>query len=191
MKYSPEEIKLKQFNVVHKGLNENEVRSYLEELSNELETLRREKKMLEQLIADKDENINRFKSVENTISESILVAQRAGDEIKAAAGMQADVIIKDAKSHADVIVNDAMQKAREIAYQTEDMKRQSKIFRSRFQLLVQAQLDLLKNEDWDYLLNYDLDTRPLEAEQVQHNETVQHNVNQGGGSLTENESSKN
>ncbi|UOB21325.1 DivIVA domain-containing protein [Macrococcus armenti] len=191
MKYSPEEIKLKQFNVVHKGLNENEVRSYLEELSNELETLRREKKMLEQLIADKDENINRFKSVENTISESILVAQRAGDEIKAAAGMQADVIIKDAKSHADVIVNDAMQKAREIAYQTEDMKRQSKIFRSRFQLLVQAQLDLLKNEDWDYLLNYDLDTRPLEAEQVQHNETVNYNGNQGGGSLTENESSKN
>ena len=79
MKYSPEEIKLKQFNVVHKGLNENEVRNYLEELSNELETLRREKKMLEQLIADKDENINRFKNVENTISDAILVAQRAGD----------------------------------------------------------------------------------------------------------------
>ena len=190
MKYSPEEIKLKQFNVVHKGLNENEVRSYLEELSNELETLRREKKMLEQLIADKDENINRFKSVENTISESILVAQRAGDEIKAAAGMQADVIIKDAKSQADVIVNDAMQKAREIAYQTEDMKRQSKIFRSRFQLLVQAQLDLLQNEDWDYLLNYDLDTRPLEEnQQLQADEQI--TENQGGGSIADKESSEN
>ncbi|ARQ06640.1 DivIVA domain-containing protein [Macrococcoides canis] len=189
MKYSPEEIKLKQFNVVHKGLNENEVRSYLEELSNELETLRREKKMLEQLIADKDENINRFKNVENTISDAILVAQRAGDEIKASAGMQADVIIKDAKSHADLIVNDAMQKAREIAYQTEDMKRQSKIFRSRFQLLVEAQLDLLKTEDWDYLLNYDLDTRPLQEDP----EVTQMNAagNKGGGTVDKNESSEN
>ena len=41
------------------------------------------------------------------------------------------------------------------------MKRQSKIFRSRFRMLVEAQLDLLKNDDWDYLLNYDFD-----AEQV-------------------------
>lgn len=37
------------------------------------------------------------------------------------------------------------------------MKRQSKVFRSRFRMLVEAQLDLLKNEDWDYLLNYDVD----------------------------------
>lgn len=44
------------------------------------------------------------------------------------------------------------------------MKRQSKIFRSRFQLLVEAQLDLLKTEDWDYLLNYELDTRPLQED---------------------------
>ena len=39
------------------------------------------------------------------------------------------------------------------------MKRQSKIFRSRFRMLVEAQLDLLKNDDWDYLLNYDIDAK--------------------------------
>ena len=102
--------------------------------------------------------------------------------------MQADVIIKDAKSHADLIVNDAMQKAREIAYQTEDMKRQSKIFRSRFQLLVEAQLDLLKTEDWDYLLNYELDTRPLQEDAAPQIDPA---VNQGGGSADKNESSEN
>ncbi|GGA97476.1 DivIVA domain-containing protein [Macrococcus hajekii] len=161
MDYMPRDIENKQFNIVHKGLNENEVRDYLRELSNELEKLREEKAMLQKLIDDKDENINRFRAVENTIGEALVVAQRAGDEIKGAAGMQADVIIKDAQNHADQIVNDAMQKAREITYQTEDMKRQSKIFRARFQMLVQAQLDLLQNEDWDYLLNYDLETKPV------------------------------
>ncbi|MGK0552970.1 DivIVA domain-containing protein [Macrococcus capreoli] len=164
MKFSPDEIQNKSFNIVHKGLNENEVRDYLKQLSDELETLRREKKMLEQLIADKDENINRFKSVENTISDAILVAQKAGEEIKASAGMQADVIIQDAKNHAELIKKDAMQQAREIAFQTEDMKRQSKIFRARFKMLVEAQLDLLKSEDWDHLLNYDLETKPLAQE---------------------------
>ena len=162
MEYMPRDIEMKQFNIVHKGLNENEVRDYLRELSNELEKLREEKAMLQRIIDDKDENISRFRAVENTIGEALVVAQRAGDEIKASAGMQADVIIKDAQNHADMLVNDAMQKAREITFQTEDMKRQSKIFRARFQMLVQAQLDLLQNEDWDYLLNYDLETKPIE-----------------------------
>lgn len=162
MEYMPKDIEMKQFNIVHKGLNENEVRDYLRELSNELEKLREEKAMLQRIIDDKDENISRFRAVENTIGEALVVAQRAGDEIKASAGMQADVIIKDAQNHADMLVNDAMQKAREITFQTEDMKRQSKIFRARFQMLVQAQLDLLQNEDWDYLLNYDLETKPIE-----------------------------
>ncbi|TDM07337.1 DivIVA domain-containing protein [Macrococcus lamae] len=162
MEYSPRDIEMKQFNIVHKGLNENEVRDYLRELSDELERQREEKAMLQRLIDDKEENINRFRAVENTIGEALVVAQRAGDEIKAAAGMQADVIIKDAQNHADQIVNDAMQKAREISFQTEDMKRQSKIFRARFSMLVEAQLDLLKNDDWDYLLNYDLETKPIE-----------------------------
>src|SRR5699024_12394518 len=39
--------------------------------------------------------------------------------------------------------------------QTEDMKRQSKVFRARFKMLVEAQLDLLKSEDWDYLLEFE------------------------------------
>ncbi|KAA1042718.1 DivIVA domain-containing protein [Macrococcus equipercicus] len=166
MNYSPSDIEMKQFNIVHKGLNENEVRDYLRELSDELERQREEKAMLQRMIDDKDENISRFRAVENTIGEALVVAQRAGDEIKAAAGMQADVIIKDAQNHADQIVNDAMQKAREISFQTEDMKRQSKIFRARFRMLVEAQLDLLKNEDWDYLLNYDLETKPIEQSQL-------------------------
>ena len=35
-------------------------------------------------------------------------------------------------------------------------------------MLVEAQLDLLKNDDWDYLLNYDLDAQQVTEENVQH-----------------------
>ncbi|MDU7695644.1 MAG: DivIVA domain-containing protein, partial [Staphylococcus sp.] len=62
----------------------------------------------------------------------------------------------------------AIEKARHLSFQTEDMKRQSKIFRSRFRMLVEAQLDLLKNDDWDYLLNYDFDAEQVTQENIQH-----------------------
>ena len=52
-------------------------------------------------------------------------------------------------------MDEGLARARHIANQTEDMKRQSKIFRARFKMLVEAQLDLLKSDDWDYLLDFD------------------------------------
>ena len=36
------------------------------------------------------------------------------------------------------MVGDAVKKARRLAFQTEDMKRQSKVFRSRFRMLDEA-----------------------------------------------------
>ena len=84
------------------------------------------------------------------------------------ANKEAEAVISKAQAQADLIVNDAIEKARHLSFQTEDMKRQSKIFRSRFRMLVEAQLDLLKNDDWDYLLNYDIDAEKVTQENFQH-----------------------
>lgn len=166
MAFTPEEIKQKEFSRVHKGLDETEVREYLQTLSNEIEKLKADKEQLQTLINDKDENINRFKAVENTISEALLQAQKVGEETKHTAILRADAIVKEAEGRSDQIINDALQKARHISFQTEDMKRQSKVFRSRFRMLVEAQLDLLKTEDWDYLLNYDVDQQKVTEENI-------------------------
>ena len=64
MAFTPENIKQKEFSRVHKGLDESEVRQYLESLSDEIEKLKSEKAQLQTLIDDKDENINRFRAVE-------------------------------------------------------------------------------------------------------------------------------
>lgn len=166
MAFTPQDIKQKEFNRVHKGLDETEVRQYLQSLSDEIEKLKTEKQQLQVLIDDKDENINRFKAVENTISDALLQAQKTGEETKHTAVLKADAIVKEAEGRSDQIINDALQKARHISFQTEDMKRQSKVFRSRFRMLVEAQLDLLKNDDWDYLLNYDVDQQQVTEENI-------------------------
>lgn len=166
MAFTPEEIKQKEFSRVHKGLDEIEVRGYLQTLSDEIEKLKSDKAHLQSIIDDKEENISRFKAVENTISDVLLQAQKTSEETKHTAVLKADAIIKEAEGRSDQIVNDALQKARHISFQTEDMKRQSKVFRSRFRMLVEAQLDLLKNEDWDYLLNYDVDQQKVTEENI-------------------------
>lgn len=120
------------------------------------------------MLEERDTNIKSYQDVHQSVSDALIQAQQAGEQTKIAATKESEAIISKAKAQADVIVNDAIEKARHLSFQTEDMKRQSKIFRSRFRMLVEAQLDLLKNDDWDYLLNYDFDAEQVTQENIQH-----------------------
>ncbi|MCG2351369.1 DivIVA domain-containing protein [Staphylococcus epidermidis] len=168
MPFTPSEIKNKEFTRVKNGLEPTEVANYLEQLSNEIERLKEDKKQLEKVIEDRDSNIKSYKDVQQSVSDALIQAQKVGEDTKQAATKEAEAIISKAQVQADSIVNDAIEKARRLSFQTEDMKRQSKVFRSRFRMLVEAQLDLLKNEDWDYLLNYDLDAEQVTLEDIHH-----------------------
>ncbi|MDW8555983.1 DivIVA domain-containing protein [Staphylococcus xylosus] len=168
MPFTPNEIKNKTFTNARNGFEPTEVESYLEQLSNEIERLKEDKAQLEKVIEDKESNIQSYKEVHQSVSDALIQAKQVGEETKVAATKDAEATVSKAKAEADRIVNDAVEKARRLSFQTEDMKRQSKIFRSRFRMLVEAQLDLLKNEDWDYLLNYDLDSEQVTEENINH-----------------------
>lgn len=53
-------------------------------------------------------------------------------------------------------MNEALAKARKITIEIDALKKQSKVFRNRFKMLVEAQLDLLNSDDWDHLMEYDV-----------------------------------
>lgn len=168
MTFTPSEIKNKAFTRIKNGFEPTEIEQYLEQLSHEIERLKEDKKQLEKVLEERDAHIQSFKEVEKSVGEAIVSAQRAADETKAAAQKERDAIIQKAQAEASQIVNDGIEKARRLSFQTEDMKRQSKVFRSRFRMLVEAQLDLLKSDDWEYLLNYDLDSQQVTEENFQH-----------------------
>lgn len=168
MAFTPNEIRNKEFTRVKNGLEPAEVSDFLTQLSNEIERLKEEKKQLEKVLEERDTNIKSYQDVHQSVSDALIQAQQAGEQTKIAATKESEAIISKAKAQADVIVNDAIEKARHLSFQTEDMKRQSKVFRSRFRMLVEAQLDLLKSEDWDYLLNYDLDAEQVTLEDIHH-----------------------
>ncbi len=89
--------------------------------------------------------------------KSIVVAQEAAEEVKGNAQKEAKLIIREAEKNADRIVNESLTKARKIALEIEELKKQSKVFphkilRTRFKMLIEAQLDLIDHDDWDKLM---------------------------------------
>ena len=64
----------------------------------------------------------------------------------------ADSVHKEADNNADRLLQEAVLKARKIEDETEALRKQSRVFRQRLQLLIESQLELLTKEEWDNLL---------------------------------------
>ncbi|TFE03721.1 MULTISPECIES: DivIVA domain-containing protein [Jeotgalibacillus] len=161
MPLSPLDIHNKDFSRGFRGYDEDEVNEFLDHVMRDFELVLREKKELEEKLSMHTERLGHFTTIEETLNKSIVVAQEAAEEVKRNANKEAKLIVKEAEKNADRIVNESLSKARKIAIEIEELKKQSKVFRTRFKMLIEAQLELINNGDWDELMEYDLDTTEL------------------------------
>lgn len=151
MTLTPLDIHNKEFSRRLRGYDEDEVNEYLDQIIKDLEALIRENKELKTANETLQERLNHFANLEETLSKTIIVAQEAADEVKNNSKKEAQLIIKEAEKNADRIINDSLAKSRKIALEVEELKKQASIYRARFRTLVEAQMDLLSQDDWDVL----------------------------------------
>lgn len=164
MPLSPLDIHNKEFSKGFRGYAEDEVNEFLDQIIKDFEILLREKKELEDKVTTMTEQMNRYSMLEETLQKSIVVAQEAAEEVRRNSQKEAKLIVKEAEKNADRIVNEALAKARRVTIEIDELKKQSKVFRNRFKMLVEAQLDLLNTDDWDKLLEYDVDFTDIQEQ---------------------------
>ncbi|MFX3674176.1 MAG: DivIVA domain-containing protein [Paenisporosarcina sp.] len=162
MPLSPLDIHNKEFGKGFRGYNEDEVNEFLDQIIKDFELLLKDKKELEDKLKSSSERVGHFNTIESTLQKSIVIAQEAAEEVRRNSQKEAKLIVREAEKNADRIVNEALSKARRIALEIEELKKQSKVFRNRFKMLVEAQLDLINTDDWDHLMQYQVDTSELE-----------------------------
>ncbi|HEY9569991.1 septum formation initiator [Lysinibacillus sp. BF-4] len=153
MPLSPIDINNKEFTRSFRGYAEDEVNEFLDQIIQDYEIIIREKKELEQQVAMLQEKADHFNTMESTLQKSIVIAQEAADEVRRNSQKEAKLIVKEAEKNAERIVNEALVKSRKATIEVEELTKQSKVFRNRFKMLVEAQLDLLNTDDWDHLLD--------------------------------------
>ena len=151
MPLTPLDIHNKEFSRSFRGYDEDEVNDFLDQIIKDHETLIHDKKVLEEQVHKLEERLGHFTDIEATLNKSILVAQETAEDVKQNATKEAKLIIKEAEKNADRIINESLSKSRKIALDIEELKKQASVYRIRFRTLVEAQLELLKNNEWDKL----------------------------------------
>jgi cell division initiation protein len=95
------------------------------------------------------ENVEKYKGIESTLQNTLVMAQLAADDIKKAAQKEADKILLDAQG-------DARQTARALDQDIilkkktlEDLEKQLDVYRAKMESLLISQLELLKESNKD------------------------------------------
>lgn len=88
-----------------------------------------------------------------TESADILAkANQEAQELLSDAKERSQAMVKEATERANFLITDASAKANSLAHETDDLKKKTRSFHQRLTLLLESQLEIVKSEEWDELL---------------------------------------
>ncbi len=101
MRLSALEIKKKEFQQKMRGCDPDEVQSFLDQVSQEVEVLVREKKDADERLVTTEERLAHYLSLEQTIEKTLMAAQQTAVKIEEQAKREAELIRRDAELDRD------------------------------------------------------------------------------------------
>lgn len=166
MSLTAADIKNKQFNTKMRGYDREEVDNFLNDVLSTVNELNTKIESLQDSLKSNEEQLKYFTELKDSLNKSILVAQEAADKVKNNAKKESDIMVREAQKQATDIVSEANAKANQVVEdtanetqklttETNDLKKQTRIFRQRLQVMLESQLEVVKSSDWDDLLATD------------------------------------
>ena len=98
---TPVDIQRQEFGVKFRGYDDEEVDNFLDLLGADYEKLYKENGEMRTEIEHLQEALERYKNMEATLQQSIVLAQTAAEDIKKNAAQQADVIVNEAQTKSE------------------------------------------------------------------------------------------
>ena len=127
------------------GYNVDEVDDFLDELTLEYGKLYKENTELKEQKQDLDSSVGRYKDIENTLQNTLVMAQKTADDITAVAKQQAEQIIKEAEFSARSSVEELNSQILVKQKELDDLKKQFDVYKAKMESLLISQLELLKD----------------------------------------------
>ena len=168
MKLTPMEISNKEFKKVLRGYSTEEVDEFLDRVVEEYEALFKENSQLKDKLDSTVEKLNHYTQIENTIQNTLILAQDTAEQSKRSAQEEADRIIRKANDTAQKILDKAHNDVLQINDDYDIIKQEFIRFRSKFRNFMNFQLETFDDLERDFVKNFNV-TKPedLDEQEIQ------------------------
>ncbi len=124
MKISPMDIQRQIFSRKLRGFDQDEVRTYLTLVAEEVAALQRERDLLDQEVQNLRLQVEEQRQRETILKNTLLTAQRVSEDIRETARKQADAVVREAEVQADRLLQLAQDRAHEVERGILDLRSQ-------------------------------------------------------------------
>ena len=153
---TPMDINNKEFKKGMRGYNADEVDDFLDEVIENYESLYKENTTLKDKINSLQEQLEQYKKIENSIQNTLILAQNAADQAKTSSEKEAELVIKNANDTAQKIIDKANNDVNQISSEYDSVKQEFIKFRARFRSFMTTQLETFEDLEKDFSKNFQI-----------------------------------
>lgn len=148
---TPLDIESKKFDKRLLGFDTREVRKFLKEIIANYEVLYRENIELKDKLNVLNEGIQYYKTMEETLQNTLLTAEKTADETRKNARQQAELIEREAELKAEEILSNTKDELNHLRLQKRHLMRSFETAKIQVQQYLQLQLDMIGKEDISFI----------------------------------------
>jgi cell division initiation protein len=156
MKLTPMDISNKEFKKSFRGYDSDEVDEFINEIIENYEELYKENSRLKENLSRVNEKLEHYVKIENTIQNTLLLAQNAAEQARDSSQKESDLIIRNANDTAKKILDKAHNDVISINDEYEKVKQDFIKFRAKFRNFMNAQTETFDELEKDLIKNYNV-----------------------------------
>ncbi len=156
MRITPLDVRKQEFNKSMRGFDCDEVRAFLNTLADEYETVLIDNKQIRDRVMEQDEKITEYQTMERTLRDTLMTAERVMTETRENANREGDLIVQEAQMKAKGILEECRLRTEELRREIVGLRKEKETYLARFRGLAEAQINFIDTHESDF---EDLDKR--------------------------------
>ncbi len=159
MKLTPLDIRKQVFRKTMRGFDPEDVHVFLDLVADEYEQVLQENSMLAEKARHLSDQIERYHSMEKTLQNSLLTAERVSEEARERARLEADAVVAESRQRGERILEDSRERLRQLSRQVQELHREKDLFLQRFLSFLEGQIQFLRTHEAELHEIDSIDTR--------------------------------
>ena len=146
MEISPLEITQREFARKMRGLDPEEVHTFLEQIAEEMTRLLQQASDHSAQVQRLEAQVKGYQEREDSLRNTLVTAQKMTEEIKENAKREGGLIVKEAELRAENLLEQAHQKLGQVQAEIAELRRQRDLFAAKLRGLLKTHLDILETQ---------------------------------------------
>jgi len=162
MRITPLDVRKQEFRKGMRGLDPDEVYAFLATVADEYEAALNDNKALRERLLELDDKVQEYRTIERTLRDTLVTAERVTVESKDNARREASLIVKEAQLQAERSLRDISSEAVRLRQEIQRLRSQRDAYVAKMKVVAESHVKFIESAERDFHSDDDLpaDTAP-------------------------------